>query len=96
MEESTAMREIVSAVTRKGQVTIPAAVRKHIGIGVPDKIAFVLEDDGQVVIRPAVHTLRSVRGVVPPLRGRSTTDFEDQIVDAMEEEAARIVAEVSA
>jgi hypothetical protein len=36
-------------------------------------------------------TLQMVRGVVPAFPGRVTTDLEDQIEEAMEEEAQRIV-----
>jgi hypothetical protein len=41
-------------------------------------------------------SLQAVRGVVPALPGRMTSDFDDQIEDAMEEEAQRIVGEMSA
>lgn len=88
------MREIVASVTRKGQVTIPVAVRKHLGVGAPDKVAFVLDGEGKVALRPATLTLQAVRGIVPALPGRETIDFEDQIEEAMEEEAERIVADV--
>jgi len=37
------VRQFVSNVTSKGQVTIPAAVREHLGVGTPDKITFVVE-----------------------------------------------------
>jgi AbrB family looped-hinge helix DNA binding protein len=85
------MREFVSSVTSKGQVTIPIAVRKHLGVTAPDKITFVLNDEGHVELRPAKLTVRNLRGVVPALPGRATADFEDQIEEAMEDEAARIV-----
>jgi AbrB family looped-hinge helix DNA binding protein len=89
------MREFVSSVTSKGQVTIPIAIRKHLGVSTPDKIAFVLDDEGRVAIRPARLTWESVRGIVPPLPGRTTIDFDDQIEEAMEEEANRIVSRMS-
>jgi AbrB family looped-hinge helix DNA binding protein len=88
------MKQFVSSVTSKGQVTIPVAVRKHLGVGTPDKITFVVEDDGDVSLRSAPLSLRDLRGIVPALPGRITSDFEDQIEDAMEEEAARIVHDV--
>lgn len=88
------MKEIVSSVTRKGQVTIPAEVRQHLGVSMPDKVAFVLEEAGTVALRPAPLTLRALRGIVPPLPGREATDFEEQIVEAMEEEAERITGDV--
>lgn len=85
------MKEVVASITRKGQVTIPAEVRHHLGVGTPDKVAFVLAAAGEVTLRPAPLTLRALRGIVQPLPGRETTDFEDQIEEAMDEEAARIV-----
>jgi AbrB family looped-hinge helix DNA binding protein len=90
------MRQFVSNVTSKGQVAIPAAIRKHLGVGTPDKIAFLVEDDGHVVLQPAKYTLRAVRGFVPAIPGRTTSDFDDQIEEAMEDEAARIVDEMRA
>jgi AbrB family looped-hinge helix DNA binding protein len=86
------MIEIVSAVTRKGQVTIPRRVRQHLGIATPDQVAFVLEPNHGVRLLPAPKTLESVFGSVPALPDRpETVDFEDQIAEAMDAEADRIV-----
>jgi AbrB family looped-hinge helix DNA binding protein len=41
-----AMREIISTITSKGQVTIPAEVRKHLGLKTGDKVGFVIGDKG--------------------------------------------------
>lgn len=63
------MQEIVSTITSKGQVTIPAAVRRHLGVGMSDKIAFVLDDDGQVRLSvphyPTIESLRGIAGSLP-------------------------------
>jgi antitoxin PrlF len=91
-----AMRQFVSNVTSKGQVTIPAAVRKHLGVGTPDRITFVVEEDGHVALQPAKFTLRELKGIVPAIPGRTTSDFDDQIEEAMEDEAARIVDKMRA
>ena len=60
------MKEIISTLTSKGQVTIPAEVRKYLGIETNDKVAFVIEDDGVVrlhVLRyPTVASLRGAAG----------------------------------
>ena len=85
------MRELVSTMTSKGQVTIPVEIRRHLGMVPTDKVAFVLTDDGRVKVRPARSTLESVIGSVPPLGDRDRGDFEDLIEEAMEEEAERIV-----
>lgn len=39
------MREILASVTSKGQVTIPAEVRKLLHVSANDKVAFIVEDD---------------------------------------------------
>jgi AbrB family looped-hinge helix DNA binding protein len=41
------MKEIVSTITSKGQVTIPAEVRRHLGVSQGDKLSFVIGDEGR-------------------------------------------------
>lgn len=50
-----AVIRIVSAVTERGQTTIPAPVRHHLGIGKPDTLVWRIEGDGRVTVarRPA-------------------------------------------
>ncbi len=67
------MKEIVSTVTSKGQVTIPVEVRKHLGVSTKDKIIFILEPDGTVRLSapryPDVESLRGAAGSLKqPLR----------------------------
>lgn len=88
------MRQIVSSVTRRGQVTIPATVRRHLGVDTPDKIAFVLRDDGQVVLEPVKFTAASLSGIVPAFSQESPGDFRDIIEAATEENAAQVVAKM--
>jgi AbrB family looped-hinge helix DNA binding protein len=85
------MKEIVSSITSKGQITIPVEVRRHLGVGTTDKVSFVIEDDGKVELRPTRYTVASLRGIVPPLPGRETIDFEDQIEEALEARVDDIV-----
>lgn len=85
------MTEIVSTVTRKGQITIPRRVRLHLGIDASDQVAFVLEPEHSVRLVPARKTLESVYGSIPPLPGRpESLDFDDLIDEAMQAEADRI------
>lgn len=85
------MREIVASVTSRGQVTIPARVRRHLGVDSPDKIAFVLGEDGTVVVKPVTMTFARLRGIIPALPNTSE-DFEKEIEEAMEERADVIMA----
>lgn len=84
------MPHIVASVTSKGQVTIPVAVRRRLGLNTRDKIAFVI-DDQDVRIIPARQTVGDLYGSVPALPGRETIDFEDQIDEALSGAAERIV-----
>ena len=57
------MKEIISTLTSKGRVTIPAEIRKYLGMTSNDKIGFVIDDEG--VVRLRVHrypTIASLRG----------------------------------
>lgn len=40
-------------LTRKGQVTIPKEIRKHLGVSEGESVRFEIEPDGNVVIRRA-------------------------------------------
>jgi len=62
-------REIVSTVTSKGQVTIPAVVRKHLRLPPRGKVVFVIEDGGAVRLSvPHYPDLESVRGAAGSLK----------------------------
>jgi AbrB family looped-hinge helix DNA binding protein len=41
-----------SAITVKGQATIPKAIRKHLGLKPGDRVKFFIHPDGTVVMLP--------------------------------------------
>jgi len=58
----------ISTLTRKGQTTIPIKVRNHLKLRPGDKIEFVIEHDGRVVLAPKnvdVRRLRGMLGIAP-------------------------------
>ena len=81
------MKEFVSTISSKGQVTIPADVRRQLGVGSSDKVAFVMTDEGRVELRPARFTLESVLGSLAALPNE-TPDLDAEIEAAVEEGAA--------
>nr|WP_294508309.1 AbrB/MazE/SpoVT family DNA-binding domain-containing protein [uncultured Rhodopila sp.] len=52
-----------SAVTSKGQATIPKAIRDHLGLHPGDRVKFFLHPDGSVVLLPKV-PITALRGIV--------------------------------
>lgn len=61
------MKEIVATINQSSQVTIPAEVRRVLGLGPKGKVAFTIEDD-QVSLASAPFTLESAYGSVKPIR----------------------------
>jgi antitoxin PrlF len=57
------MKESLATITTKGQVTIPAEIRKALGLKPSDKVAFVF-DQGEVKIEPSSSTLRHGFGAI--------------------------------
>lgn len=85
------VKEFVATTTRKGQVTIPAEVRRRLGVAPSDKVAFVIDESGKVEVRRAPYSVADLKGILPALPGRETIDFDDIIDEAFEEWAARLV-----
>ena len=60
------MREIISTITSKGRVTIPAEIRNHLGIKHHDRLAFVIDEEGNVHLKvfryPDIDSLAGAAG----------------------------------
>lgn len=67
------MKEITTTITQRGQVTIPAEVRRMLGVQPRDKVAFTIEGN-EVRLAPAAFTLESAYGSVKS--SRRPEDFE--------------------
>ena len=61
------MRALQATITSKGQVTIPAVVRRALGVGPSDKIVFEVEDSGEVRLVPMRFTVESSYGAIPAI-----------------------------
>jgi AbrB family looped-hinge helix DNA binding protein len=69
-----------SAITRKGQATIPKAIREHLHLKPGDRVKFFLHPDGSVVLLPKL-PVTAVRGMIKP-RGTPVTieDMNEAII----------------
>ena len=69
-----------SALSVKGQTTIPKAIRDHLHLEPGDRIKFFLHPDGSVVILPKIPASR-LKGIVGARRHTSVNDMETAIRD---------------
>jgi antitoxin PrlF len=61
----------------KGQVTVPAEVRRLIGLEAGGKIQFQAEPDGRVYLLAKKRSIKALRGLVP--RPKATVDVKAAI-----------------
>ncbi|TAK37140.1 MAG: AbrB/MazE/SpoVT family DNA-binding domain-containing protein [Chloroflexota bacterium] len=77
------MKELLSTVTSKGQVTIPAEIRRMLRVSPHDKIAFVVEDD-EVRIARRGSVVAQTAGVLktdqPPLSAEKLREAAEQAI----------------
>ena len=86
------MREITATTTQRNQVTIPAEVRRLLGLKPRDKVAFTIEDDGAVRLAAVSFSLESAYGSVKPVG--EPVDLDQAIRDARDDKAERTVREL--
>ena len=82
------MKQVIATITSKGQLTLPAEVRRHLGVATRDKVVFVIDEDGTVRLEPApyptIASLRGAAGSLPqPLPWKRMVEIarEDYVLD---------------
>jgi AbrB family looped-hinge helix DNA binding protein len=68
-----------SAITSKGQATIPKAIRDRLGLRPGDRVKFFLHPDGSVVLLPRLPA-SSLRGIVKPKAHGVTIDAMNEAI----------------
>lgn len=76
-----------SAITIKGQATIPKAVREYLGLKPGDRLKFFLHPDGSVVLLPKV-PIGTLRGILKS-RHRKPVSIEEMHTAVAEGAASR-------
>ena len=70
-----------SALSVKGQATIPKPIREHLGLSPGDRIKFFIHPDQSVVILPKVPT-SALKGIVPARRPAPSLGEMDEAIEA--------------
>jgi len=53
-----------AAVTSKGQITIPAEVRKKLGLKAGDRVRFIEGENGEFIFKPKTGSIMDLKGFV--------------------------------
>ena len=70
----------VSTITAKGQTTIPSKIRRHLKLKRGDRVEFIVEPDGKVVLVPATVDVKELKGLLaPPPRRVSLREMDAAI-----------------
>ena len=85
------MKEFTTTLTQRSQVTVPAEVRRVLGLKPRDKVTFTIAD-GEVRLQPVAYTLESVYGSVKP--SRQPEDFDELSRIAKDAKAEQTVREM--
>ena len=71
-----------SALTSKGQVTIPKEAREHLGLKPGDRVKFFIQPDGRLVILPTL-PVTAIRGVLRTKKRASLADMDAAVERGM-------------
>jgi antitoxin PrlF len=69
---------LYSAVTTKGQVTIPREIRRQLHIKAGDRVAFKIEDH-HAILKRKINNIQAAFGLIKAKRGASLEDMENGI-----------------
>ncbi|MGB9070270.1 MAG: AbrB/MazE/SpoVT family DNA-binding domain-containing protein [Candidatus Acidiferrales bacterium] len=78
-----------SAITVKGQATIPKPIREHLRLKPGDRVKFFVHPDGSVVLLPKLHAA-ALRGIIKSRRRGPVAIAE--MTEAAAQSAAGVVA----
>jgi len=70
-----------ATLSSKGQLVIPKSVRDYMHLQAGDRVDFIVQDDGEVVVRPATSDVRDLRGMLekPGRKPVSQSDMDAAI-----------------
>ncbi|HVR37925.1 MAG TPA: AbrB/MazE/SpoVT family DNA-binding domain-containing protein [Thermoanaerobaculia bacterium] len=62
-----------ATVTSKGQITLPKSIRDRLQLDTGDQVDFVVNDRGDVVVRPITLDVTELRGLLKRSRKRAVS-----------------------
>jgi AbrB family looped-hinge helix DNA binding protein len=80
-----------ATMTTKGQVTIPKEIREHLKVDTGDRLSFVVQEDGSVIVQPITRDVRELSGLLrrPEQRSISLREMDEGITRRMRSKFGR-------
>ena len=85
---------MLAAVTSKGQLTLPKAIRQQLNLGLGSRLDFSVNEQGWLMARPVTNTALGLAGILRR-PGQATVSVE-AMADAVEATAAELNRSVNA
>lgn len=79
---------IASTVGRRGQITLPRAVRQYLKLQEGDRVIFARRGD-EIILQPLQRTLADLRGSVPVSGEQDFGAIRQQVIEAHAHKVAR-------
>lgn len=87
------MREYFTVITRKGQITLPAEIRRAMALRQGDRVAVTLSDDGVARVSAAGSVIARTAGMFkssqPPLTAEELREAAEEAIAAEAVERSR-------
>ncbi len=79
---------ITTTIGRRGQMTVPRAIRRLLNLKEGDRVAFIQRGE-EVVIQPMTKTLLDLRGSIPTSEPQDFDAIRTQVIQKYAQKAAR-------
>lgn len=66
-----------ATLTSKGQTTIPRDIRQFLKIDTGDRIEFIVKDNGDVVLKPALTEAKQLKGLLKSFAKKRAVSVEE-------------------
>ena len=75
----------LAKITSKGQITIPVAIRKHLGVKEGDKVMFIQEGDKVIMMNASIHALLAAQKEFQGVADELGINNEQDVVNMVKE-----------